>query len=107
MEVKSDDGRPDCREDVGPRVSDGAACLDLTTKQATFVELKRCLATHLRELRVERGLTQTNVARLIGSSQPRVAKMEAADASIDLLVKALLTMGASREQVGHVIAAVA
>jgi Helix-turn-helix. len=46
------------------------------------------------------------VARRLGSSQSRVAKMEAADASVslDLLIKALLALGASRGEVGRAIA---
>ena len=50
--------------------------------------------------------TQLQVARRLGSSQSRVAKMEAADASVslDLLIKSLLALGASRSEVGRVIA---
>ncbi|MCJ7796173.1 MAG: helix-turn-helix domain-containing protein [Thermoleophilia bacterium] len=57
-------------------------------------------------LRIQHGWTQTDVARRLRSSQSRVAKMEAADASIsvDLLVRSLLTLGASRTEVGRVIA---
>ncbi len=46
------------------------------------------------------------MARRLGSSQSRVAKMEASDASVslDLLVKSLLTLGVSRDKVARVIA---
>ena len=46
------------------------------------------------------------VARRLGSSQSRVAKMERADptVSLDLLIRALLTLGASASDVGRVIA---
>ena len=49
--------------------------------------------------------TQSQVVKRLGSSQSRVAKMEAADASVslDLLVKSLLALGASRGEVGSVI----
>ena len=61
--------------------------------------MKLALADALRARRLERHLNQTQVARIVGSSQSRVAKMEAADPSVslDLLVKALLKLGAARE----------
>lgn len=93
-------------ETAGWRVGDAPDFLELTAEEAAFVELKLALADYLRDIRVQHGWTQTYVARVLGSSQSRVAKMEAADASVsvDLLVKSLLTLGASRKQVGQVIA---
>lgn len=93
----------------GWRVGDSADFLELTPEEAAFVELKLALADYLRGMRVQHGWTQTHVARVLGSSQSRVAKMESADASvtIDLLVKSLLTLGASRKEVGQVIATAA
>lgn len=93
-------------ESAGWRVGDAADFLELTAEEAAFVELKLALADYLRDIREQHGWTQTYVARTLGSSQSRVAKMEAADksVSVDLLVKSLLTLGASREQVGQVIA---
>lgn len=46
------------------------------------------------------------LAKLLGSSQSRVAKMEAGDPSVtvDLLLKALLTLGLSKRQVAKIIA---
>ena len=90
---------------AGWRTGDAAEFLELTPEEAAFVELKLALAAYLRDIRVEHGWTQTHVARILGSSQSRVAKMEAADSSVsvDLLVKSLLALGASRKQVGQVI----
>ena len=90
----------------GWRVGDAADFLELTPEEAAFVELKLALAAYVRELRTQRGWTQNHVAGRLGSSQSRVAKMEAADASvsIDLLVRSLLALGASRADVGGVIA---
>jgi hypothetical protein len=91
---------------AGWRSGDAAEFLELSAEEAAFVELKLALADYLRELRTRNGWTQAQVARRLGSSQSRVAKMEAADASVslDLLVKALLSLGASRSEVGTVIA---
>ncbi|MBU4555708.1 MAG: helix-turn-helix domain-containing protein [Actinobacteria bacterium] len=94
---------------AGWRSGDAADFLGLTAEEAAFVELKLALADFLRDIRVGRGWTQTHVAHMLGSSQSRVAKMEAADlsVSVDLMVKSLLTLGASRQEVGQVIARVA
>lgn len=91
---------------AGWRTGDAADFLELSVEEAAFVELKLALAEYLRELRTRNSWTQAQVARRLGSSQSRVAKMEAADASVslDLLVKALLALGASRDEVGGVIA---
>jgi ribosome-binding protein aMBF1 (putative translation factor) len=91
---------------AGWHSGNAAEFLELSTEEAAFVELKLALADYLREVRARNGWTQAQVARRLGSSQSRVAKMEAADASVslDLLVKALLTLGASRSEVGSVIA---
>lgn len=91
---------------AGWRSGDAADFLELSAEEAAFVELKLALAAYLRELRTRNSWTQSQVAQRLGSSQSRVAKMEAADTSVsvDLLVKSLLTLGASRTDVGEVIA---
>ena len=74
--------------------------LELSAAEAALVELKLTLGRTLRERRTERGLTQAELARQLQSSQSRVAKMEAADASVsvDLLVRSLLVLGATAEE---------
>jgi DNA-binding XRE family transcriptional regulator len=94
-------------ERAGWNVGDAAEFLELTKEEAAFVELKVSLADSLKKRRQKRKWTQTQLANAIGSSQPRVAKMEAADSSVsvDLLIKALLTMGATRIDLAKVIGA--
>jgi hypothetical protein len=94
-------------EGAGWSVGGAAEFLELTKEEAAFVELKVALASSLKKRRQAKKWTQTLLAAVIGSSQPRVAKMEAADASVsvDLLIKALLTMGATRRDLAKVIAA--
>jgi len=101
-----DQNKKDRLEGAGWRVGNAADFLELTREEAAFVELKLALARFLRDVRVQQGWTQEQTAKRLGSSQSRLAKMEAADASVsvDLLVKSLLGLGATREQVGHVIA---
>lgn len=93
-------------EAAGWKVGGTKEFLGLTDEQAAIVELKLGLANAVREHRSRRGMTQEQLGRLLGSSQSRVAKMEAADrsVSIDLMVRSLLRMGASRKDVAASIA---
>lgn len=79
--------------------------LGLSEEEAAFVELKLALSEGLKDRREELGLSQSALARRIGSSQSRVAKMEASDASVslDLLVRGLLATGATRREIGAAI----
>jgi DNA-binding XRE family transcriptional regulator len=92
-------------EEAGWRVGDAQDFLELTPGEAEFVEIKLALARRLRELREEHDWTQAELARRVGSSQSRVAKMEAADStvSVDLLVRSLLAAGADRRELGRVV----
>jgi DNA-binding XRE family transcriptional regulator len=79
--------------------------LGLSDEEAQYVELRLRLAEGLKKTRNARGLTQTEVAKTVGSSQSRVAKMESGDAtvSVDLLVRSLLRMGASTRDIGRML----
>ena len=92
-------------ERAGWVVGDTAQFLQLSEEENRFLELKLALATGVRELRERRGLTQAALAHRLGSSQSRVAKMEAADAtvSIDLLLRALFALGAKPKDVATAI----
>jgi hypothetical protein len=93
-------------ETAGWKVGDASEFLGLTEEEAAIVELKVGLAKAVRDKRSRRKMTQEQLGRLLGSSQSRVAKMEAADpsVSIDLMVRSLLRMGASRKEVAACIA---
>jgi len=93
-------------EAAGWRVGSTEDFLGLSKEEAAFVEMKLALADSVRRRRQARKLTQAQLAETIGSSQSRVAKMEVGDASvsIDLLMKTLLAMGASRAELARVIA---
>jgi DNA-binding XRE family transcriptional regulator len=92
-------------EAAGWRSGNAEDFLELTPEEAALVAVKLALSDYMREVRVKNHLTQTQVAQRIGSSQSRVAKMEAADApvSLDLLLKALFSMGVTTRDVGRVI----
>jgi plasmid maintenance system antidote protein VapI len=94
-------------EAVGWRLGTVQEFLDLSDEEATFIELELALSRSLRRRCERRGLTQTELARLLASSQSRVAKMEAGDRSVslDLLVRSLLAMGATQRELARIIAA--
>ena len=79
----------------------------LTDAEAAVIELKLALSRSLRERRKRRGLSQTDLARRLRSSQSRVAKMEAGDpsVSVDLLMRSLLAIGASPNDLARAIRA--
>ena len=93
-------------ESAGWRVGSANEFLRLSDEESAFVEVKLALAEELRDRRQEEGLSQVELARRLGSSQSRVAKMEASDpsVSVDLLIRGLLATGASRAQIGKAIA---
>jgi ribosome-binding protein aMBF1 (putative translation factor) len=93
-------------EEAGWKVGSAEEFLGLSEEEAAFVEMKLGLSEALRERRTRQGLTQVELAKRLGSSQSRVAKMEACDptVSVDLLVRALLATGASRREIAAAIA---
>jgi DNA-binding XRE family transcriptional regulator len=88
-------------EKAGWSVGNAAAFLELTPAEAALVEMRVALSRSIRQRRLAAGLTQTTLAKQLGSSQSRVAKLEAADPSVslELLIRALLSVGASRKDV--------
>jgi DNA-binding XRE family transcriptional regulator len=75
--------------------------LNLSSEESAYIELKLQLAKNLQKRRIEKKLTQTAMARILKSSQSRVAKMEAGDptVSLDLLIRSLLALGAKPKAV--------
>ena len=80
--------------------------LGLSEEELALIDLKIALGNALKQRRQKKRLTQKAAAQAIASSQSRVAKMEAGDpsVSIDLLVKSMITLGASRKDVAKAIA---
>ena len=79
--------------------------LDLTPEESAYIEMRLKLADGLKRRRKQKRLTQVEAAKVLGSSQSRVAKMEAGDPSVslDLLVKSHLALGNSLTDVGQII----
>ena len=93
-------------EAKGWKVGSASDFLGLTEEELALIELKIALGTAVKHQRQKKRLTQEAVAKAISSSQSRVAKMEAGDpsVSIDLLVKSMITLGASKRDVAKAIA---
>lgn len=93
-------------ESKGYKVSDAQEFLGLTDEESAFIETKVLLAKSFRELRKSKKVSQTEMAKLIGSSQSRVAKMEAGDPSVstDLLFRGMFALGATRNDIGRALA---
>jgi ribosome-binding protein aMBF1 (putative translation factor) len=80
--------------------------LNLSDEESAYVELKIRLAAGLKQRRQAKGLSQLDLATKLHSSQSRVAKMEAGDPSVslDLLIRSLISLGASDHELSRLIA---
>jgi DNA-binding XRE family transcriptional regulator len=92
-------------ESKGWKIGSADEFLGLSAEEAAYIEMKIALSEKLRQRRQRQRMTQAELARLVRSSQSRVAKMEAGDpsVSIDLLVKSLLALGVSKRELGRSI----
>ena len=81
--------------------------LGLSDAEVELVELKTRLALFAKEQRKANNLSQDALAKKMGSSQSRVAKIESGDPSVslDLIVRALLTTGVTRQDLAKIIMA--
>ena len=74
--------------------------LQLSGEEAMLVELKLTLMDAIKVARQKRGLSQIDLARKMGSSRSRVAKIEAGDPAVplDLIMRAFFATGATRRE---------
>ena len=92
-------------EGHGWKIGSTAEFLGLTKEEQELLELKITLGKELKANRLKNKWTQVQFARMVRSSQSRVAKMESGDPSVslDLLIKSLLTAGATRKNLAQAI----
>ena len=92
-------------ESAGWTTGNTSDFLGLSTEEAALVETRLAVSTALRDRRLDAGLTQGALAKKLKSSQSRVAKMEAADASVslDLLLRAYFATGATKRDLAKVL----
>ena len=86
----------------GWRVGDAQEFLKLTEEEAALIELELGFAHFLREERLRQDMSQAALAKRIGSSQSRIAKMEAGEPSVSLglMFRAALSLGVSPSGIG-------
>ena len=93
-------------EKKGFKVGSPADFLEMSPEEEAYIEIRLEISWLIKIQRNKRGWTQKQLARAIGSSQSRIAKMEAGDpsTSLDLMIKALLRVGVSKKQLGALLA---
>ncbi|HVS27122.1 MAG TPA: helix-turn-helix domain-containing protein [Burkholderiales bacterium] len=83
---------------AGWKVGTAKDFLKLSREEAALVELRLSLISAVKKSRLKHGISQIDLAQRLGSSQSRIAKIEAGDPSVslDLIVRALIAAGATR-----------
>lgn len=96
-----DKKKKEALESKGYKVGSVDELLGLSAEEMEYIELKLSLSQALTKQRKRSKLTQAQLAKLLKSSQSRVAKMENGDpsVSVDLLIKSLLAMGADKKSI--------
>lgn len=72
--------------------------LGLSDIEMQLIRQKKRLIQRLKDARMKKHLSQAEVARLVGSKQPAIARMEAgqvSQVSMDFLLRAALVLGLS------------
>ncbi len=92
-------------EAAGWKVGTASEFLELGDAEEMLVNMKLSLATNVRTLRQQKRVTQQELAKRMGSSQSRIAKMEVADRSVsmEMYVRSLAALGVSRSQIGKIV----
>ena len=93
-------------ESKGYKVGSTEEFLGLSMEESEYIELKLALSQALAKRRKQKKMTQAQLAKVLKSSQSRIAKIEKGDpsVSVDLLVKSLLAMGANKKSIAKAIA---
>lgn len=90
---------------AGWRVGSTKEFLGLSKEEVALIDLKLSLADLLREERLSQGLTQAALAKQIGSSQSRLAKLEAGESSVslDLMFRVAFRLGLTRAAIARAV----
>jgi hypothetical protein len=98
---KMDKKKKKILESKGYKIGSAEDFLGLSKEEVEYIELKLSLSHALALQRKQKKITQIQLAKMLKSSQSRVAKMECGDptVSLDLLVKSLLAIGVSKESI--------
>jgi ribosome-binding protein aMBF1 (putative translation factor) len=86
---------------AGWKMGNAEDFLQLSEEEARLVALKLSLISAVKKSRIKHKLSQIDLAQRMKSSQSRIAKIEAGDASVslDLIVRALIASGATTRDI--------
>lgn len=89
----------------GWKIGGAKKFLKLSDEESAYIDLKIRLADGLRVRRHRNRLSQVQFAKVLRSSQSRIAKMESGDPSVslDLLIRSLLALGISDRELSRII----
>ena len=106
MGVVMDAAKKKRLKEAGWSTGSVAKFLELSPEESALIEIKLRLTELIKKARARRHLSQVALAERLGSSQSRVAKIEAGDPSVslDLLVRASFASGATRKELARAIA---
>ena len=92
-------------EEKGQKFGTIKEFLNLSPEENNYIEVKVALSKGLQKFRKDKKATQAQLAKMLASSQSRVAKMEKGDpsVSIDLLVRSLFTLGMSKKYLAQIL----
>jgi DNA-binding XRE family transcriptional regulator len=92
-------------ENAGFKIGSTTDFLQLTPEEEAYLEIRLQISELIRIQRKKIGWTQEKLARMMGSSQSRVAKLEVGDpsTSLDLMLKGLLLLGVSKQELGELL----
>lgn len=92
-------------ERMGYRITDTQKFLALSDGEMAVIDLKISLIQKLKDVRKAAGITQKQLAKMMKSSQSRIAMLESgsSDASLELICKALFVLGVSSKEIGKSI----
>ena len=92
-------------EKAGWKVGTTQDFLNLSDEEMALIEMKRALIQKIKDIRKTNKLSQQSLAKLLESSQSRVAKLEAGESgiSLDLICRALFVLGLNQKDIARVI----
>ncbi len=92
-------------EAAGWKFGNAEDFLELSPSEAALVELRLRLSDKLKRRRQAMKMSQAAFAKALRSSQSRVAKMEANDAtvSLDLLIRSLVGSGVTLQELSEAL----
>lgn len=92
-------------EEKGFQVGSAADFLELSPEEEAYIDIRLDISNLVTAQLAKKGWTQEQLAGAIRLSQSRIAKLEGGDPgiSMDLMTKALLSLGTSKKQIGKLL----